>query len=133
MIVINQTTNLAFESFITQLKEKYNDWFPPQNALGLAVVTTQSNSRARSKAVTSNSGLFSSVGVSSDILGSLQSGSFSDISYSHDSTFQIHGFKGVIGHPIDVLSTVCSQFKHQVQVVLKGMLIIILNNRSYVL
>ncbi|KAF0973818.1 hypothetical protein FDP41_007205 [Naegleria fowleri] len=114
-----KTTNLAFESFITQLKEKYNDWFPPQNALGLAVVTTQSNSRARSKAVTSNSGLFSSVGVSSDILGSLQSGSFSDISYSHDSTFQIHGFKGVIGHPIDVLSTVCSQFKHQVQVVLK--------------
>ena len=75
-----------------------------------------------------------SLSNSEEILHSLQAGSVFDSSNSH-SIVKIPGFSGVIGHPIDVLSIICSYFQQQVQHVLNGrylnILLIVYNNILY--
>ena len=84
------------------------------------------SNRPRSKAVMSNGqGLFSSVGEgfaqSSNLLGSDLLDDVSPASGgSRIGMVSSVDFTGVVGHPVEVLTCVCSFFRQQVQYVFNG-------------
>ena len=91
-----------------------------------SLLVSGTSNRPRSKAVVNNAqGLFSSVGEGFAQSSMLVGGDLLDDLSPAATTTRIGmvasvDFTGIIGHPVEVLTIVCSFFRHQAQYVING-------------